>query len=171
MAKAGLRGAETPVRIRLQGPTLISATCGDSLVITRARLATFHGTDKWVNQRVSGASSNRVNFMANHRVLHFVLLASGALLMAACASQPTSSLDEKYFQKEASNYLKFQHEGQTVYCQTEASGATLIPFDPNRRCISEAALRQAVQNYRVSRNAPSRGGPQYVATVPGGSGT
>ena len=94
------------------------------------------------------------------------------LLMAACASKPaTTSLDEKYFQREASNYLQFQHEGQTVYCQTEGNGATLIPFNPERRCISEGALRQAVENYRRSRNSVGYGGPQYVATVPGGSGT
>jgi len=105
--------------------------------------------------------------MANNRVFRSILLASGVLLMGACASQPSGSLDEKYFQKEASNYLKFQHEGQTVYCRTEESGATLIPFDPNRRCISEAVLRQAVENYRVTRNPVTRGGPPYVATVPG----
>ena len=109
--------------------------------------------------------------MAINRFLRTALLASGVLLMAACASQPAGSLDEKYFQREASNYLKFQHEGQVVYCQTEASGATLIPFNPDRRCISEAALRQAVENYRRDRNPVVRGGPQYVATVPGGSGT
>ena len=108
--------------------------------------------------------------MANNRVFRSILLASGVLLMAACASQPAGSLDEKYFQKEASNYLKFQHEGQTVYCRTEASAASLIPYDPNRRCSSEAALRQAVENYRVSRNPVGRGGPQYVATVPGRTG-
>jgi hypothetical protein len=105
--------------------------------------------------------------MAINRVFRSVLLASGVLLMGACATQPEGSLDEKYFQREASNYLKFQHEGQTVYCQTEANSATLIPFNPNQRCISEAALRQAVENYRVSRNPVTRGGPPYVATVPG----
>ena len=109
--------------------------------------------------------------MARNGVIRTVLLASGMLLIAACASQPAGSLDEKYFQKEASNYLKFQHEGQTVYCRTEANAASLIPFDPNRRCISEAALRQAVQNYRRDRNPVQRGGPPYVAGVPGGSGT
>ncbi len=108
--------------------------------------------------------------MANNRVFRTILLATGVLLIAGCATQPTQSLDEKYFQKEASNFLKFQHEGQTVYCQTEESGATLIPYDPNRRCISEAALRKAVENYRVSRNPVVRGGPAYVATVPGRTG-
>jgi hypothetical protein len=105
--------------------------------------------------------------MASNRVIRFALLASGVLLIAACASHPEGSLDEKYFQKEASNYLKFQHEGQTVYCQTEANAARLIPYDPNKRCISETALRQAVENYRRNRNPVTRGGPPYVATVPG----
>jgi hypothetical protein len=108
--------------------------------------------------------------MTNNHVFRSVLLASSVLLIAACASQPAGSLEEKYFQREASNYLKFQHEGQTVYCLTEASGATLIPFNPDRRCISEAALRQAVENYRVSRNPVQRGGPQYVSTEPGRTG-
>jgi hypothetical protein len=109
--------------------------------------------------------------MASNRLFRYALVACGVILMAGCASQPAGSLDEKYFQREASNYLKFQHEGQTVYCQTEPSAATLIPFSADRRCISEAALRQAVENYRVNRNPAARGGPQYVATVPGGSGT
>jgi hypothetical protein len=112
--------------------------------------------------------------MARNRVFRSVLLASGVLLIAACASQPaskTGSLDEKYFQREASNYQKFQHEGQTVYCQTEPHDASLIPYNPNKRCITEAALRQAVENYRRNRIPVPRGGPPYVATVPGGSGT
>jgi hypothetical protein len=99
--------------------------------------------------------------MANNRVFRSVLLASGVLLIAACASQPPGSLDEKYFQREASNYLKFQHEGQVVYCQTESQGATLIPFSPDRRCISETALRQAVENYRRNRIFIAGGGPQH----------
>jgi len=111
--------------------------------------------------------------MARNRVFRSVLLAAGVLLMAACASPPVSTtrpLDEKYFQRETNNYLKFQHEGQTVYCRTEPGAASLIPFDPNRRCISEAALRQAVENYRISRNAVGYGGPPYVSTVPGRTG-
>ena len=105
--------------------------------------------------------------MANNHVFRCVLLASGVLLIAACATKPAGSLDEKYFQQEASNYLKFQHEGQTVYCLTEANAATLIPYNPDRRCINEAALRQAVQNYRIARNPVPRNGPQYVSSEPG----
>jgi outer membrane biogenesis lipoprotein LolB len=109
--------------------------------------------------------------MARNRVFRSVLLASGVLLMAACASQPastTGSLDEKYFQREANNYLKFEHEGQTLYCQNDRQSASLIPY---KWCISETALRQRVENDRRSRNPVTRGGPSYVATVPGGSGT
>jgi hypothetical protein len=99
--------------------------------------------------------------MTSNRAFLSVLLSASVLLLAACASQPAGSLDEKYFQREASNYLKFQHEGQTVYCQTEPNAASLIPYNANRRCISEAALRQAVKNYRIARNPVARGGPQY----------
>jgi hypothetical protein len=108
--------------------------------------------------------------MASNRVIQFFLLASGALLMAACASQPastTQSLNDRYFEREANNYLKFEHEGQTVYCQNERNAGSLIP---HKWCITEAALRQRVESSRVSRNPVTRGGPQYVATVPGGSG-
>ena len=67
--------------------------------------------------------------MARNNVFRSVLLAAGVLVVAACASQPpsTGSLDEKYFQREANNYQKFQYEGQTVYCQNEAQTASLIP--------------------------------------------
>ncbi len=107
--------------------------------------------------------------MAINRVFRSLLLASGVLLMAACASQPastTGTLDEKYFQREANNYLKFEHEGQTVYCQNDAQAGSLIPY---KWCITESALRQRVENSRRSRTSVARGG-SYVATVPGGSG-
>jgi hypothetical protein len=55
-----------------------------------------------------------------------------------------------------------------VYCQNEPRAASLIPY---KWCISESALRQRVENSRRDRNPVTRGGPQYVATVPGGSGT
>ena len=105
--------------------------------------------------------------MARNRILRSVLLAAGVLLIAACASQPASkngSLDEKYFQREANKYLKFQHDGQTVYCQSESQTASLMPV---KGCITESALRQRVENYRRDRNPVQRGGPPYVATVPG----
>jgi hypothetical protein len=104
-------------------------------------------------------------------ILRASLLASGALLIAACASQPaTGSPDEEYFQKEASNYLKFEHEGKTVYC-TSKDNSGLIPYTGTPRCVTEARLRQVVEDWRVQRNPVVRGGPPYVATVPGGNGT
>ena len=104
-------------------------------------------------------------------ILRASLLASGALLIAACASQPaTGSPDEEYFQKEASNYLKFEHEGKTVYC-TSKDNSGLIPYTGTPRCVTEARLRQVVEEWRLHRNPVVRGGPPYVATVPGGSGT
>jgi hypothetical protein len=87
-------------------------------------------------------------------------------MIAACASQRQAPLDEKYFEREANNYLKFQQaDGQTVYCQNVSHTASLIPY---KFCITEASLRQRVENARRDRNAVTRNGPQYVATVPGG---
>ena len=100
-----------------------------------------------------GECANRVNLMTRHHVSGSVLLAAGVFLMAGCASQSVStkeSLDDKYFQREANNYLKFQHEGQTVYCQNDSTAASLIPHN---RCVSESALRQLVEDTRRSRNA------------------
>jgi len=99
--------------------------------------------------------------MASNRVLSSALLASGVLLIAACASRPPSSsasaglLDEKYFQAEARKYQKFQHEGQVMYCTSDGSNNSLIPYTGagKRQCISEFQLRQAVENYRRTRNA------------------
>ena len=90
--------------------------------------------------------------MTRHRVVSSVLLAAGVLLMTGCASQSAStkeSLDDRYFQREANNYLKFQHEGQTVYCQNDSSAASLIAHN---RCVSESALRKLVEDTRRSRN-------------------
>ena len=89
--------------------------------------------------------------------------------MSACASQPAvdGSLSQKYFEREANNYAKYQYEGQTVYCN-QGSDAALIPY---QHCKTEAALREMVETARRARNPVVRGGPPYVATVPGGSGT
>jgi hypothetical protein len=94
--------------------------------------------------------------MARNRVFRYVLLATSVLLMAACASRPastTGSLDEKYFEREAHSYLKFEQDGQTVYCQNEPEVGSLIPY---KWCISESALRQRVENSRRSRNSVQR---------------
>lgn len=106
--------------------------------------------------------------MAGIRLIGHVLLAAGLAVMAGCASQPatsTVSLDDKYFQREVRNYLKFEHEGQTVYCQNNRRIGSLLPY---KQCITERALRHRVEEARLSRNAVVRGGPPYVATVPGG---
>lgn len=109
--------------------------------------------------------------MATNRVLPSILLATGVLLVSACASQPApvkGSLDQKYFEREANNYQQYQYEGQLVYCNEGKVSGGLIDA---RTCKTEAALREMVEDARRSRNAVVRGGPQYVATVPGGSGT
>src|SRR4051812_29950997 len=90
--------------------------------------------------------------MAANRVLGIVLLSASTLLVGACALRTAATsgvLDEKYFQREASNYMKFEYEGQTVYCQSERHTASLIP---HKWCITEAALRQRVENARRDRN-------------------
>jgi type IV pilus biogenesis protein CpaD/CtpE len=91
--------------------------------------------------------------MTRHRVISSVLLAAGVFLMAGCAAQPastTGSLDDKYFQREASKLEKYEHEGQTIYCQSETGIGSLIA---HKRCISESALRQLVEDTRRSRNS------------------
>lgn len=103
--------------------------------------------------------------MARHSVLHSVLLAAGVLLVGACASQPQGALLEKQFQQTAKHYDKYQHEGQVVYCKRGATRSM-----PPTECITESALRLQVDNNQRSRNPVQRGGPPYVATVPGGSG-
>jgi hypothetical protein len=104
--------------------------------------------------------------MARNLVFRSVLLAAGALLMGACASQPEGSLLETKFQRAAKQYDQtYQYQGQVVYCMR---GATLSL--PPTECITEAALRQQVEDMHMSRNLVTRGGPQYVGTVPGGSG-
>ena len=91
--------------------------------------------------------------MASNRVIRLVMLASGLLLVAGCAARPgTTTLHERYFQREARNYLAFQHEGQTVYCVTKDSERTLIPYTGNVRCVTEAHLRQVVEDARRTRN-------------------
>jgi type IV pilus biogenesis protein CpaD/CtpE len=91
--------------------------------------------------------------MTRHHVFSSALLAAGVLLIAGCASQPastTESLDDKYFHREANKLAKFEHEGQTIYCQTGTATGSLIA---SRRCISESALRQLVEDTRRSRNS------------------
>lgn len=119
--------------------------------------------------------------MATNHAIRSVLLATGVLMIAACATQPAATpgssaspatatswantpLLEKKFQREANNYEQYQFEGQMVYCQRGATRS--MP----KSCFTEAALRRQVEEYQRNRNGPGRGGPQYVATVPGAVG-
>jgi type IV pilus biogenesis protein CpaD/CtpE len=91
--------------------------------------------------------------MTRHHFVSSVLLAAGVFLTAGCATQPastTGSLDDKYFQREANKLAKYEHEGQTIYCQTGTATGSLIA---SKRCISESALRQLVEDTRRNRNA------------------
>jgi hypothetical protein len=102
--------------------------------------------------------------MARNQVFRSILLGSSVLLMAACATkQPEGSLLEKRFQQTAKHYQQYQYEGQVIYCKRGAT-RTLPPAE----CITEPALRLQVENGLRSRNPVVRGGPPYVATVPGG---
>ena len=98
----------------------------------------------------------RVTVMTRHRIVTSILLSAGVLLMTACASPPRSqvgALDERYFQQEVRNYVKVERDGQTVYCQKSAQIATLIPVN---RCVTEASLRRAVEDWRRTRNPVER---------------
>jgi hypothetical protein len=83
--------------------------------------------------------------MATKHIFRSVLLASGVLFVAACATQPATPLLERKFQQTAQHYQKFQHEGQIVYCKKEA-----VPV-----CLTEAALRRQVENFQRNRNSVS----------------
>ena len=93
--------------------------------------------------------------MSIHRVFRSILLGAGVAVLTACASQtngPNGTLDDKYFEREAQNYQKFEHEGQTVYCSTaETRGDAIIPYIGHVRCISEPDLRLAVRDWRRDR--------------------
>ena len=98
--------------------------------------------------------------MVRPRIASSVLIAAGVFLGAAGAADPAfsiasaNSVDEKYFQKEAENYQKFQDEGQTVYCTSaKTSDEALIPHIGYVRCISEADLRRVVRDWRRDRLA------------------
>jgi PBP1b-binding outer membrane lipoprotein LpoB len=96
--------------------------------------------------------------MAKNRIFRSVLLAAGALLIAACASRPApeGSLSEKQFQRAAKQYQKFERDGQSVYCMM--ANTKIIPHT----CLSESELRKQVDDYERSRNAVA-----YTRSPPG----
>ncbi len=87
---------------------------------------------------------------------------SPAAVPPTASAPAATTLLEKKFQRAAKHYEKFQHEGQTMYCQR--TGTKSMPYT----CLTEAQLRQQVENFERSRNAVPRGGPPVVPTVPGG---
>jgi len=96
--------------------------------------------------------------VAGIRVVRSVLLAAGVFSIAAGAAEPVyrivpvDSVAERYFQREAANYLKFEQEGQTVYCTSaKTSSAALIPHIGYSRCIRESDLRRVVRDWRRTR--------------------
>jgi hypothetical protein len=109
--------------------------------------------------------------MAKNRVVESCLLATGVLLIAACAAQPVSTSSseatpsEKRFQRVAATYGKYQLDGQTVYCKKEKGITSSIPV---MRCLTETALRQDVADYQKRRNAVAR--PVMPGTGQGGIG-
>ncbi|HEY6123568.1 MAG TPA: hypothetical protein VIV63_02870 [Steroidobacteraceae bacterium] len=100
--------------------------------------------------------------MARNLIVRSVILSTVALLIAACASQPASSVAyasaqssrlDKKFQATARQYQKFRHEGQTMYCKKEKVITSAIPV---MQCLSEPQLRLQVENYERSRNPIAR---------------
>ena len=96
--------------------------------------------------------------MVRVHVVSSILLAAGVFSNAAGAAEPVykiipvNTVAERYFQREAANYLKFEQDGQTVYCTSAKTGnEALIPHIGYVRCISESDLRRAVRDWRRDR--------------------
>ena len=97
--------------------------------------------------------------MTRNGVFQSILISAGVILMAGCVTVypggnpvPEGSLDDRYFQKEAAYYEKYQNEGQVVYCSTpKTSGNAMYPYIGHVRCISEPELREAVRDRRKDR--------------------
>jgi hypothetical protein len=101
--------------------------------------------------------------MTSNRVIRSLLLATGVLLAGGCASRPEGSLLETKFQRAASTYdYALPYKGTTVFCNRGATRSL-----PLENCVTEAQLRAQVEDAHRSHRAVARGGPQYVATVPG----
>lgn len=99
--------------------------------------------------------------MTRNGVFQSIAISVGVILMAGCVAiysggnaVPAGSLDDRYFQREAENYEKFQDEGQVVYCSTpKTRDVALIPYIGYVRCINECDLRKAVRDWRMARNS------------------
>ena len=96
--------------------------------------------------------------MVRIRIVSSFLIAASVLVSTASVAEPASrkawaqSVDDRYFQREAANYLKFENEGQTVYCTSAKTGnEALIPHIGYARCITEANLRKKVRDWRRDR--------------------
>jgi len=70
----------------------------------------------------------------------------------ATAPAPTT-LREKKFQQAAKQYQKVEKDGQTMYCKRGATRS--LPHS----CLTEAQLRQVVENYELRRNEVPRSPP------------
>ena len=68
---------------------------------------------------------------------------------------PATPLDEFEAQNfpcssSSPEHQKLQHEGRVIYCQNQATAASLVPY---KGCITETALRLRVENARRARNS------------------
>jgi len=68
---------------------------------------------------------------------------------AAAAESDTASALEKRFQEAARSYKTVQKDGKTLYCKREKVIGTTIP---TMNCITEAQLRNEVENMEEYRN-------------------
>ena len=96
--------------------------------------------------------------MITTRMVGSILISAGLFVAASASAQTsftqasTSSVAERYFQREAANYQKFEQDGQIVYCTSAKTGSeALIPHIGYARCISETDLRRAVRDWRRDR--------------------
>lgn len=92
--------------------------------------------------------------MVGLRVFRSALLVTGILLVAACAAQPRTPLLEKKFQRAAATYQKYDVRGQAVYCK-KGYPSTFSRL-PGWQCLTEAQLRQEVENFERWRNPVQR---------------
>lgn len=89
-----------------------------------------------------------------------------ASAQAATATEAnTASLMEKKFQEAARSYKVIQKDGKPMYCKRERVIGTTIP---TMQCLTEAQLRNRVENTEEIKKNMRRGGGSCVQT--GGCG-